>query len=154
MSAVLSIPFSVEPKPGEAAGYVLDEQVGFILRQVHQRHALIFAARFGDDLTPTQWAAVAKLSEVGACSQNLLGRLTAMDVSTIKGVVERLARRGYAETRPDPADRRRLVVALTEAGRDAYRRFADVAAQVTEETLAPLSLRDRATLIRLLAQLR
>ena len=47
-----------------------------------------------------QWAALAKLAEVGECSQNLLGRLVAMDVATIKGVVERLVRRGFAATRP------------------------------------------------------
>jgi len=30
------------------------------------------------------------LTETGPCSQNLLGRLTAMDVATIKGVIDRL----------------------------------------------------------------
>ena len=75
------------------AGYVLDDQVGFLLRQVQQRHVSIFARHFGVDMTPMQWAALAKLAEVGECSQNLLGRHTAMDVATIKGVAERLAKR-------------------------------------------------------------
>jgi MarR family transcriptional regulator, lower aerobic nicotinate degradation pathway regulator len=45
----------------EPAGdrYVLEEQAGFILRQVNQRHAGIFTAVMGHDLTPTQWAAMA-----------------------------------------------------------------------------------------------
>src|SRR6201987_1791056 len=89
-------------------GYILDEQIGFILRQVWQRHATIFARDIGINLTPTQWAALAKLTETGACSQNQLGRLTAMDVATIKGVIDRLTARGLTETRPDPADGRRL----------------------------------------------
>ena len=52
-------------------GYILDEQIGFILRQVSQRHASIFARDIGINLTPTQWAALAKLNETGPCSQNL-----------------------------------------------------------------------------------
>src|SRR3979409_966145 len=86
-------------KPARPA-YVLEEQIGFILRQVWQRHATIFAREIGINLTPTQWAALAKLTETGPCSQNQLGRLTAMDVATIKGVSERLTARG--PTRPSP----------------------------------------------------
>ena len=134
--------------------YVLDEQVGFILRQVYQRHAALFAERFGDDLTPTQWAVIAKLAEVGDCSQNLLGRLTSMDVATIKGVVERLARRGLVETRPDADDRRRLTVSLSAAGKEMFDAKAAIAAAISEETLAPLAPVDREALLRLLRQLR
>ncbi len=64
-------------------GYVLDEQIGFVLRQVNQRHTSIFASRIGCDVTPTQWAALTKLREIGPTSQNELGRTTAMDVATI-----------------------------------------------------------------------
>ncbi|MGH6741977.1 MAG: MarR family winged helix-turn-helix transcriptional regulator, partial [Bradyrhizobium sp.] len=81
--------------------YILDQQVGFILRQVWQRHATIFAREIGINLTPTQWAALAKLTETGPCSQNQLGRLTSMDVATIKGVIDRLSARGLTETSPD-----------------------------------------------------
>jgi DNA-binding MarR family transcriptional regulator len=136
------------------AAYVLDDQVGFVLRQAYQRHAAIFAERFGDDLTPTQWAAVAKLAEIGDCSQNLLGRYTAMDVATIKGVVERLARRGLVRTQADPEDRRRLMVSLSEEGRALYEERQAVAHAVTAETLAPLKAQEQATLLRLLARLR
>ena len=65
---------SVSPKRAvkpARPSYILDEQVGFILRQVSQRHAVIFAREIGINLTPTQWAALAKLSETGPCSQNL-----------------------------------------------------------------------------------
>ena len=102
-------------KPSKPA-YILDEQIGFILRQVWQRHATIFARDIGINLTPTQWAALAKLNETGPCSQNQLGRLTAMDVATIKGVIDRLTARGLTETSSDPEDGRRLLVSLTRAG--------------------------------------
>ena len=77
MTRVLQPKRSVKPS---RPSYVLEEQIGFILRQVWQRHAAIFAREIGINLTPTQWAALAKLTETGPCSQNQLGRLTAMDV--------------------------------------------------------------------------
>jgi DNA-binding MarR family transcriptional regulator len=135
------------------AAYTLDEQIGFILRKVSQRHTAIFTAAFGNDLTPPQWSTLAKLHEMGPTSQNQLGRLIALDAATIKGVVDRLTARGLTETSADPDDARRVVVALTELGRaEAEKGFA-VAGRITEETLAPLDAGQRAQLITLLKAL-
>ena len=134
--------------------YVLDEQVGFILRQVWQRHAAIFARDIGINLTPTQWAALAKLSETGPCSQNQLGRLTSMDVATIKGVIDRLSARGLTETSPDPEDGRRLLVSLTRTGAQTAEKAAANALAISKETLAPLDTKERDTLFALLNKLR
>jgi MarR family transcriptional regulator, lower aerobic nicotinate degradation pathway regulator len=134
--------------------YILDEQVGFLLRQVNQRHTTIFAERMIEGLTPTQWAALARLDERGPLSQNHLGRLTAMDAATIKGVVDRLSVRGLTNAEPDPDDGRRLNIALTEEGRALVARAATLAFAVTEETLSPLNGTERQTLIRLLERLK
>ena len=136
------------------SSYILDEQVGFMLRQVSQRHAAIFARSIGVNLTPTQWAALSKLAESGPCSQNLLGRQTAMDVATIKGVIDRLTARGLTETGPDPEDGRRLMVSLTRAGQQMIDKVAPQALAVSKETLAPLDIRERETLLGLLDRLR
>jgi MarR family transcriptional regulator, lower aerobic nicotinate degradation pathway regulator len=141
------------PKPPRPA-YVLEEQIGFILRQVWQRHAAIFASEIGINLTPTQWAALAKLSETGPCSQNHLGRLTAMDIATIKGVIDRLTARGLTETSADPGDGRRLLVSLTRAGQQLAEKAMPNALAISRETLAPLDAGERETLVALLAKLR
>jgi MarR family transcriptional regulator, lower aerobic nicotinate degradation pathway regulator len=135
-------------------GYVLDDQIGFILRQVWQRHAMIFARDIGINLTPTQWAALAKLQETGPCSQNQLGRLTAMDVATIKGVIDRLTARGLTETSPDPEDGRRLLVSLSRAGQQLAEKAAPNALAISRETLAPLDQKEREALMGLLNKLR
>ncbi len=57
-----------------------------------QRHTAIFTGCMVEALTQTPFAALAKLYEVGPCSQNHLGRLIYLDAATIKGVVERLGR--------------------------------------------------------------
>ena len=147
------IPLKRSVKPSRPP-YVLDEQIGFILRQVSQRHAVIFARDIGADLTPTQWAAVSKLAETGACSQNQLGRLTAMDVATIKGVIDRLTARGLTETSADPEDGRRLRVSLTRAGQQLAEKVASNALAITKETLAPLDSRERELLMAMLEKLR
>ncbi|WP_407147649.1 MarR family winged helix-turn-helix transcriptional regulator [Bradyrhizobium sp. ORS 86] len=147
---------SVQKRSVKAAkpAYVLDDQIGFILRQVSQRHAMIFARDIGITLTPTQWAALSKLSEVGPCSQNQLGRLTSMDVATIKGVIDRLTARGLTETSPDPDDGRRLLVSLTRSGQQLAEKAIPNALAISKETLAPLDARERDTLIALLSKLR
>jgi DNA-binding MarR family transcriptional regulator len=148
---------AVAPKRSVKASrqvYVLDEQIGFILRQVWQRHAAIFTRDIGAELTPTQWAALAKLAETGPCSQNQLGRLTAMDVATIKGVIDRLTVRGLTETSSDPEDGRRLRVSLTRAGQQLVDKVASNALAISRETLAPLDPRERELFVALLEKLR
>ncbi len=135
-----------------ASGYQLTEQVGYNLRRANQRHVSIFA-RHVDGLTPTQFAALARLYEKGAISQNLLGRQTAMDSATIKGVVERLAAKGYVTTSPDPNDRRLRRVELSEAGRAAFETAHDAALQARLETIAPLSEEEARIFEALLAKL-
>ena len=116
--------------------------------------SLDFARDIGADLTTAQWAALSKLAQTGPCSQNQLGRLTAMDVATIKGVIDRLTARGLTETSADPEDGRRLRVSLTRAGQQLAEKVASNALAITRETLAPLDPREREMLVALLDKLR
>ena len=133
--------------------YVLDEQVGFRLRVAMQRHTAIFMSRMIEQLTQTQFAALAKLHEVGPCSQNHLGRLIFLDAATIKGVVDRLSVRGFVSALNDPRDRRRRAVALTPRGKTVTEAAMKVAAEITAETLKPLSETERSAVIPLLTKL-
>lgn len=136
-----------------ASRYRLDDQVGFVLRQAQQRHTTLFAAMMIEDLTPTQWAALAKLAELGPQSQNQLGRLTAMDAATIKGVIDRLSARGFTHVRADPDDARRLLVDLTATGVEAHARAAIVAEEITRATLAPLDPDEQRRLVEMLRRI-
>jgi len=136
------------------ASYILERQIGFVLRQVNQRHLALFGEMMVGDLTPTQFSAIVKLREHGSCSQNRLGRLTAMDGATIKGVIDRLTRRGLTETSPAPDDARLLMVSLTDAGRRLAEQAIPHAARITEATLASLSAGEQARLLALLDKLR
>ena len=141
------------PEVVEQGQYVLDEQIGFLLRVAMQRHTSIFTSRMIEALTQTQFAALSKLYEVGPCSQNHLGRLIFLDAATIKGVVDRLGARGFVTALNDLNDRRRRAVTLTERGRKVTQAAMKVAAEITVATLAPLTEEERRTVARLLKKL-
>jgi DNA-binding MarR family transcriptional regulator len=129
--------------------YHLDDQVGFLLRRASQRHLSVFAELI-PELTTTQFAAIAKLAEQGPMSQNQLGRMTAMDAATIKGVVGRLVGRRLVATSASADDRRRLIIALTPEGRTLFERVRDQGFEATRRTLAPLPAADRRRFLALL----
>lgn len=133
--------------------YILDEQVGFLLRLAIQRHGALFQSQVPLDLTNTQFAALMKLAELGECSQNDLGRRTAMDVATIKGVVDRLRKKGLIALRDDPSDRRRALLSLSPEGKAASEVLGDFGHSVSAETLAPLSADERRLFLDMLRKL-
>ncbi len=133
--------------------YRLTEQIGHILRRASQRHSQIFTGMMPAKLTATRFAALAMLLERGVLSQNELGRLTAMDIATIKGVVDRLREKGLVSVGQDPDDARRNLIALTQAGRDLLDVAIPAGVEVSEATLAPLNESERLQLIKLLKKI-
>lgn len=133
--------------------YRLDDQVGYILRLASQRHSAIFQQHAVHGLTPTQFSVMIRLAECPNCSQNRLGRLTGMDVATIKGVVDRLRLKGFLILTPDPDDKRRTLISLSKKGADAIDQLRAMGHRVTQETLAPLTAAERKTFLRLLSKL-
>ena len=133
--------------------YRLDDQVGYLLRLAGQRHSGIFQSHVPGGLTPTQFSALLRLSEHGEVSQNHLGRLAAMDIATIKGVVDRLRDKGLIVARSDPDDRRRSLIALSPTGTALIDDLKSAGRGITEATLAPLTDRERASLVTLLKKI-
>lgn len=140
-------------KTGSPDGsYQLEAQIGYKLRLANQRHLEIFS-RLITDFTPTQFSVLVRLNDVGAVSQNQLGRLVGMDAATTKGVVNRLVDKGLVNTRPDGADMRRLVISLTDQGVAAMAKTVPMAHRITTETTANLTRREAARLCALLDKL-
>lgn len=121
-------------------GFVLDEQVGHLIRRAHQRASATLMSVLADHkFTPTQFFAMARLRERGQLSQNRLGRLTAMDPATIQGVIRRLSDRGYIDRLSDPSDRRRMVLRLTQSGHETIDNLLEGIDAVSRDILAPLA---------------
>jgi len=137
----------------DALPYALEEQIGFLLRLAGQRHAMIFQSMAPENLTPTQFAALVRLAQTGDCSQNELGRRTAMDVATIKGVVDRLKAKGMVTAKADPEDKRRSILSIAPDHRDAVLALFETGHEISAATLGPLTASEALTLLRLLKKI-
>jgi MarR family transcriptional regulator, lower aerobic nicotinate degradation pathway regulator len=137
-------------RPGK---YVLEDQVGFLVRAVSQRNTELFAKHMIAGLTRVQFATMVKLLDVGFCSQNELGRLVLLDRATIKGVVSRLRERGYIQTWANASDRRQHVLGLTKLGKKTTRRAIAISPVITDKMLAVLNAQERKQIVTLLQKI-
>ncbi|MDT0342178.1 MarR family winged helix-turn-helix transcriptional regulator [Streptomyces litchfieldiae] len=96
------------------------------------------------------YALLSALDEFGPASQAALGRRCGIDRSDVVAAINELAADGFVVRSPDPADRRRNVITVTEAGLRQLERGYRAVEAVQDELLAPLSAGERRELVRLL----
>jgi DNA-binding MarR family transcriptional regulator len=96
------------------------------------------------------YATLAALEEFGPDSQSGLSDRTGIHRSDLVATINDLTARGFVVRAPDPADRRRNAITLTDAGRRHLKRLDALLADAEAEFLAPLPEQDRAELIRIL----
>ena len=76
-----------------------------------------------------------------------------MDVSTVKGVVDRLRGRGLVSAETLHSDSRLLILTPTPRGKAKYHELLSKAKDVSQQTLSPLSIDERRYLMKLLKKL-
>ena len=99
---------------------------------------------------PYEYRVLASLADAGPASQATLGRHSGIHLSDLVATLNTLADRGYVRRAPDPADRRRNVITLTDQGQAQLTRLDARVAAAQDALLAALPPADRATLIALL----
>ncbi|MFE6866239.1 MarR family winged helix-turn-helix transcriptional regulator [Kitasatospora sp. NPDC057692] len=97
-------------------------------------------------------AVLAALADFGPHAQRDLVRRLRVDPSDTAKVADRLAADGYVERVRDAADRRRVLVTVTDAGRALLAELRAEAHAVQDEVLAPLSPAERQVLHDLLGR--
>lgn len=133
---------------------ITPEQVGERYLAVHHRmFRAVNDEMSASGLSMARTKMLRRLHEQGPTRQSVLAADFDLSPRSITDIVDGLERLGLAERRPDPADRRAKLVAITDAGQSAL----DVA-NVTRERLLTqifggLTEADRATLFRLLGRL-
>lgn len=141
-------------RSGAGSPYVFADQAGHLLRKAYQRHTAVFQRLSIDpQITSVQLYAMCAIAEEGPCSLTTLGRATAVDPATTRGVVERLRERGYVALDADPDDKRRVKVSLTEKGAECVQRMIEPAQEVTRETLKGLTVAEQVALSYLLKKI-
>jgi DNA-binding MarR family transcriptional regulator len=82
-----------------------------------------------------------------------LARILDLDKSSVTGLVDRAERRGLVARAPSPADRRAVLVRLTDDGRSQVAAAAALFAADVTALLGQLAPRDQAALFRLVSRL-
>jgi MarR family transcriptional regulator, lower aerobic nicotinate degradation pathway regulator len=132
----------------------LGQFTGFLMAYLGSRSGRRFASAlepFG--LHPRHFGVMTVLDKRAGLTQQDLADESNVDRSSMVAVLDELERRGLAERRSDPADRRKRAIHLTEEGRATLEKMQRVASKVGEENFARLSDDERATLHQLLRKL-
>ncbi|MFD3453186.1 MarR family winged helix-turn-helix transcriptional regulator [Streptomyces sp. NPDC058691] len=105
-------------------------------------------------LAPRQGSTLMLLGRSGDMSQQALAGELGVDPSIMVGILNDLESGHLVERRRDPADRRRHIVAITEAGTDTLTRVEKALQEVEHELFADLAPEEITTLRGLLARVR
>lgn len=116
------------------AGRVVGRALGSV--GAHRRHFMVLSA----------------LAEAGPASQAQLADRTGVFRSDLVAVLNELAEDGRIMRAPDPGDKRRNVITITEAGTERLGELDVLLARANEDILAPLSAVERRQLFDLLGR--
>jgi MarR family transcriptional regulator, organic hydroperoxide resistance regulator len=104
------------------------------------------ATRAGAGLSAAQLFVLRQLAETPSASLGELATRTLTDRTSVAGVVERLAEAELVVTERDVADRRRVLVRLTRAGRSVLRNAPPAPTMLLVDALHRLPASERRTL--------
>ncbi|MFE9727750.1 MarR family winged helix-turn-helix transcriptional regulator [Streptomyces sp. NPDC005794] len=106
----------------------------------------------GLGLYPGQEFLMMHLWDTGAVRQAELIKAMALDPSTVTKMLQRLEQAGHVRRRPDPDDRRAVLVEATEESSALHAEVRRAWSDLEDHTLAGLGTAERAELTRLLAK--
>lgn len=124
---------------------------GFLLRRLHQIHSAMFESRQGEEsLTEVQFALLSILAQSEDLDQTALAGASGLDRSNVADVIKRLEMRGLVRRAPGLADKRLVLVQITEPGRRLVRLAEQQLRRVDNQMLNQLSPADRQLFIDLM----
>ena len=135
--------------PEELAGYT-----GFLLGYLGEKSRRSFIALLEPHgFHPREFGLMTVMAKRPGLTQQELALLARVDPSSMVALLDDLERRGIAERRVDPQDRRRRAVYLTDKGQEQMRVLQREARKAAKTFLGPLSEDERDQLNTLLRKL-
>jgi DNA-binding MarR family transcriptional regulator len=128
-------------------GFVLAKDLRLAVGRLARRIRQLYAYASDDDVSFTEIAVLSRLEREGPHTSAQLANLEKVTAQAIGTALGGLHRRGMVSRGPDPADGRRVITAITDAGRGALNsreqvvteRLAAVVDSLTEEERARLA---------------
>lgn len=153
-----SSPHSPSDQGGPAQGHAtldlehfIPYRLSVLSNRVSQTISGFYHQRFG--LAVTEWRTMAVLGRYPDLSASEVAERTAMDKVAVSRAVARLLQRGFIQRDTHGDDRRRSVLALSEAGYVVYDQVAPMTLECERQLLSRLSEEERGQLDSLLRKL-
>lgn len=126
----------------------------YLIRRAHQLAVASFSQACADlSVTPAQYTAMFMLRGHACIGQNELGRLAALDRSTMSMVIRSLRERGWVKIASDANDRRKTLLELTTEGRLVVAEAEQRSTLAGEQLLSVFDKRQSELFIALLKQI-
>ncbi|MFH9890677.1 MarR family winged helix-turn-helix transcriptional regulator [Streptomyces luteogriseus] len=122
-------------------------------RAAARGRALVAEALAGEDMRMWHHVVLSAVRDLAPVAQADLGRGIRLDPKDLVGVLNDLQAAGLVVREPDPKDRRKNAVSLTEPGARLLKRCEKAARAANDELLAPLSAAEREQLMEMLLRI-
>jgi DNA-binding MarR family transcriptional regulator len=125
----------VKPLPG------VGTRLGYLLKHGHlEIEALNDAALAPFGIDSRELGILLSIADLGAASQQQVAERLGIDRTTMVARIDALEVKGIVSRQPDPDDRRRNLVTLTDSGRDTVTAATEASNQAERDFLSGLSL--------------
>ncbi|MDY6881703.1 MAG: MarR family transcriptional regulator [Thermodesulfobacteriota bacterium] len=132
-----------------------DDCIFFQLAKANQAAARYWSKKIGPlNVTAVQGMVLTFLSEEDRITSSHLGQRTQLDSATLTGILDRLEGVELVERRPNPEDRRAILIHLTQKGLNITDRIREEMERGNEEFLDVLTAEENSMLRRLLKRIR
>ncbi|MFH9586355.1 MarR family winged helix-turn-helix transcriptional regulator [Streptomyces luteogriseus] len=122
-------------------------------RAAARGRALVAEALAGEDMRMWHHVVLSAVRDLAPVAQADLGRGIRLDPKDLVGVLNDLQAAGLVVREPDPKDRRKNAVSLTEPGARLLKRCEKAARAANDELLAPLSAAEREQFMEMLLRI-
>ncbi|MEU4995814.1 MarR family winged helix-turn-helix transcriptional regulator [Streptomyces sp. NPDC021622] len=122
-------------------------------RAAARGRGLVAEALAEEDMKMWHHVVLSAVADQGPVAQAALGRSIQLDPKDLVGVINDLQDAGLVLRAPDPTDRRKNAITITEDGERTLDRCAEAARRANNELLAPLSATERKQFLALLTRI-
>ena len=134
---------SADGRPADADAAplpALADRLGYLLKHAQLRLAELGRAALAPfGINGRELAVLLAIDDRASQSQQEVARRMAVDRTTMVALIDDLEHKGLVRRRPDPGDRRKNVVVLTDAGRTTLRQATAASREAEQRLLGALS---------------